>query len=87
MTNNQTTIDTECQNYINVVEYEEFKFFIIKKDDFFKVLEKIGITLEDKMKENIYECFKIEIETDKNEQEYWMSYDKIRSEFEDKNEQ
>ena len=87
LTNNQTTIDTECQNYINVVEYEEFKFFIIKKDDFFKVLEKLGIVLEDKMKESIYKYFKIEIETDRNEQVLWMEYDKIRSEFEDKNEQ
>ena len=87
LTNNQTTIDIECQDYINVVEYEEFKFLIIKKDDFFKVLEKLGITLDDKMKESFYECFKIEIETDKNEQVYWMEYDKIRSEFEDKNEE
>ena len=89
LTNKQTTIDKECQDYINVVEYEEFKFLIIKKDDFFKVLEKLGITLEDKMKESIYECFKIEIETDKTEEILWMKYDKIRSEFEfeDKNEQ
>jgi hypothetical protein len=86
--NNQTTIDKECQDYINVVEYEELKFLIIKKDDFFKVLEKVGIILEDKMKEKIYECFKIEIETDRNEQQvFWMEYDKIRNEFEDKNEQ
>ena len=89
LTNKQTTIDKECQDYINVVEYEEFKFLIIKKDDFFKVLENLGITLEDKMKESIYECFKIEIETDKTEQVLWMEYDKIRSEFEfeDKNDQ
>ena len=86
LTNKQTNIDKECQDYINVVEYEEYKFMIIKKDDFFKVLEKIGITLEDKMKETIYECFKIEIETEKNKQVYWMEYDRIRSEFEDKNE-
>jgi len=87
LTNNQTDIDKECQNYINVVEYEEFKFLIIKKDDFFNVLEKIGITLEDKMKESIYESFKIEIESDRNEQVYWMEYDKIRNELVDKNEQ
>jgi hypothetical protein len=87
LANNQTTIDKECQDYINVVEYLEYKFLIIKKDDFFKVLEKLGITLEDKMKESIYEYFKIEIEADKNEQVFWMEYDKIRSEFEDKNEQ
>ena len=85
--NNKTTMDIECQNYINLVEYLEYKFLIIKKDDFFKVLEKLGITLEDKMKESIYKYFKIEIETDNNEQEYWMSYDKIRNEFEDGNEQ
>jgi hypothetical protein len=86
LANNQTTIDKECHDYINDVEYEEYKFMIIKKDDFFKVLEKLGIILEDKMKETIYECFKIEIETDKIEQVYWMEYDKIKSEFEDKNE-
>ena len=39
------------------------------------------------MKESIYECFKIEIEADRNEQSYWMEYDKVRIEFEDKNEQ
>ena len=87
LTNNGTSIDKECQDYINVVEYEEFRFLIIKRDDFFKVLEKIGITLEDKMKESIYESFKIEIEADRNEQVQWMEYDKIRNEFEDKNEQ
>ena len=85
--NNQTTIDKECQDYINVVEYLEYKFLIIKKDDFFKVLGKLGIILEDKMKESIYECFKAEIEIDGNEQTNWMEYDKIRIEFEDKNEQ
>jgi len=87
LTNNQTTIDKECQDYINVVEYLEYKFLIIKKDDFFKALEKLGIRLEDKMKESIYECFKAEIEADGNEQTNWMEYDKIRIEFEDKNEQ
>ena len=87
LANNQTTIDKECQDYINTLEYEEYKFMIIKKEDFFKVLEKLGIILEDKMKETFYECFKIEIESDKNEQVYWMAYDRIRSEFEDKNEQ
>ena len=87
LTNNGTSIDKECQDYINVVEYEEFRFLIIKRDDFFKVLEKIGIRLEDKMKESIYESFKIEIEADRNEQVQWMEYDKIRNEFEDKNEQ
>ena len=87
LTNNGTSIDKECQDYINVVEYEEFRFLIIKRDDFFKVLEKIGIRLEDKMKESIYESFKIEIEADRNEQVYWMEYDKIRNELVDKNEQ
>ena len=87
LANNQTNIDKEFQDYINTLEYEEYKFMIIKKDDFFKVLEKLGIILEDKMKETFYECFKIEIESDKNEKVYWMAYDRIRSEFEDKNEQ
>ena len=87
LTNNQTSVDKEFQDFVNVVEYEEYKFFIIKKDDFFTVLERLEIRLEDKMKESIYECFKIEIETDKNEQVYWMEYDKIKDEIEKKTEQ
>ena len=82
LTNNKINLDNECQDYLNTVEYQEIKFLIIKRDDFFSVLEKLNIVLNDEIKNSIYELFKIEIENDKNEPKYWMEYDRIKSELE-----
>jgi hypothetical protein len=82
LTNNKINLDNECQDYLNTVEYQEIKFLIIKRDDFFSVLEKLNISLNDEIKNSIYELFKIEIENDKNEPKYWMEYDRIKSELE-----
>ncbi len=82
LTNNKTNIDNECREYVNVVEYQELKFLIIKRDDFFSVLEKLNISLNDEVKNSIYELFKVEIENDKGEPHYWMEYDRIKSELE-----
>ena len=82
LTNNRTNIDNECQEYVNTVEYQELKFLIIKRDDFFSVLEKLNIALNDEVKNSIYELFKVEIENDKSEPHYWMEYDRIKSELE-----
>ena len=82
LTNNKTNIDNECREYVNVVEYQELKFLIIKRDDFFSVLEKLNISLNDEVKNSIYELFKVEIENDKSEPHYWMEYDRIKSELE-----
>jgi hypothetical protein len=81
LTNNKINLDNECQDYLNTVEYQEIKFLIIKRDDFFSVLEKLNISLNDEIKNSIYELFKIEIENDKNEPKYWMEYDRIKSEL------
>ena len=80
--NNEINIDNECQDYLKAVEYQEIKFLIIKRDDFFSVLEKLNIALNDEIKNSIYELFKIEIENDNNEPKYWMEYDRIKSELE-----
>ena len=82
LANNKTNIDNECQDYINTVEYQELKFLIIKRDDFFSVLEKLEISLNDEVKNSIYDLFKFEIENDKNESQYWMEYERIRRELE-----
>ena len=82
LTNNRTNIDNECQDFLNAVEYQDLKFLIIKRDDFFSILDKLNIRMTDELRNSIYELFKIEIENDKNEPDYWMEYDKIKSELE-----
>ena len=82
LTNNRTNIDNECQDFLKAVEYQDLKFLIIKRDDFFSVLDKLNISMSDELKNSIYELFKIEIENDRNEPDYWMEYDKIKSELE-----
>lgn len=82
LSENRTSIDNECQEFLNTVEYRGLEFSIIKKDDFFGVLDKLQISMSDEIKNSIYELFKIEIEGDNNEPQYWMEYDKIKSELE-----
>ena len=78
---NNTNLDNECKDYVNVVEFQEFKYLIIKKEDFFKVLEKFNISINDELKNSIYELFKVEIEEDRKETIDWMEYDKIKIEL------
>ena len=82
LSENKTSIDNECQEFLNTIEYQELKFLIIKRDDFFNVLDKLQISMSNEIKKSIYELFKIEIEGDNNEPQYWMEYDKIKSELE-----
>jgi hypothetical protein len=82
LSENKTSIDNECQEFLNTIEYQELKFLIIKRDDFFSVLDKLQISMSNEIKKSIYELFKIEIEGDNNEPQYWMEYDKIKSELE-----
>ena len=76
--NNKINLDIECQDYLNTVEYQEYKFLVIKRDDFFSVLDKLRITLDTEIKNCIYEIFKIELESN----QFWMEYGKIKSELE-----
>lgn len=82
LSENKTSIDNECQEFLNTIEYQELKFLIIKRDDFFNVLDKLQISMSNEIKKSIYELFKIEIEGDNNEPQYWMEYDKIKGELE-----
>ena len=74
---NKINLDNECQDFLNTVEFQEYKFFVIKRDDFFSVLDKLNISLNNDIKNCIYEIFKIEIEAD----QYWMEYEKLKSEL------
>jgi hypothetical protein len=80
--NNKTNIDNECKEFLNTVEYQDLKFLIIKRDDFFSVLNKLNISISDELKNSIYELYKVEIESDRNEPQYWMEYDKIKIDLE-----
>ena len=79
---NNINIDNECQEFLNTVEYQDLKFLIIKRDDYFNVLSKLNISMNDELKNGIYELYKIEIENDRNDPQYWMEYDKIKSDLE-----
>ena len=80
---NKINIDNVCQDCLNTVEYQDLKFLIIKRDDFFSILDKLSIDISDELKNSIYELYKVEIESDKNEQQqYWMEYDRIKSDLE-----
>ena len=79
--NNKTDIDKECQDFLNAIEIEDMKFLLIKREDFFSVLDKLNISISDELKNGIYESFKVEIENDKNEPQQFMEYDKIRNEL------
>ena len=82
LANNKTNIDNECKEFLNTVEYQDLKFLIIKRDDFFSVLNKLRVSISDELKNSIYELYKVEIESDRNEPQYWMEYDKIKIDLE-----
>ena len=44
--NNKTNIDNECKEFLNTVEYQDLKFLIIKRDDFFSVLNKLRVSIK-----------------------------------------
>jgi hypothetical protein len=79
--NNKTNIDNECQEFLNAIEIEDMKFLLIKKEDFFSVLNKLNIQISENIKNGIYESFKVEFENDRNEPQYFMEYDKIKNEL------
>jgi hypothetical protein len=58
------------------------KFLIIKKEDFFTVLDRLNISITEEFKNIIYEIFKVELENDRNQPQYYMEYDRIKKELE-----
>ena len=82
LANNKTNIDNECQEFLTSAEYQDIRFLIIKKDDFFSKVERLGVSISDELQNSIYELFKVEFENEANQPQYWMEYDKIKSELE-----
>ena len=79
---NQTDLDNLCQEFINAIEFQDMKFLIIKKEDFFTVLDRLNISITEEFKNIIYEIFKVELENDRNQPQYYMEYDRIKKELE-----
>ena len=80
--NKSTDIDNECQEFLNSIDIQDMKFLIIKKENFFAVLDKLNISISEELKNSIYEIFKIEIEDERNEPQFYMEYDRIKKELE-----
>ena len=82
LANIKTNIDNECQEFLTSAEYQDYRFLIIKKDDFFSIVDRLGVSISDELQNNIYELFKVEFENETNQPQQWMEYDKIKSELE-----
>ena len=62
---NNTTLDDEFKDKIKIIEDENNKKVNgINKDEFFDIMKKYNIDIEDKVKEAIFDLFKIETENE-----------------------
>ena len=77
-----TNLDTECTELINTFDYQEKKFMIIKREDFFGIFGKYEMSLSKELMEGIYESFKIEIEGEGLEKQEWIDYERLKIEME-----
>ena len=57
-------------------------YYITKSKEILSYLEESNNEVNDEVKNSIYELFKVELENDKNEPQYWMEYNTIKSELE-----
>ena len=58
--NNNTNFEEECKSIIHNLDVENKKIKGIEKDDFFKIFTKYKIEVEEKIKESIFDLFKLE---------------------------
>ena len=77
-----TNLDSECLEFINTFDYQEKKYMIMKKEDFFNICKKFGLNVSGDIIEGIYECFKIEIEGEGFEKQEWIDYERLKGEIE-----
>ena len=77
-----TNLDTLCEEYINAFDYQDKKFIIIKKEDFIGLIQKLNVNFSEDIIEGIYECFKLEIEGEGNEKQEWIDYERFKAEME-----
>ena len=79
---NDTTLDEECKDKVKTIEDENNKKIKgINKDAFFDVMKKYNINIEEKVKEAIFDLFKLDYDTlVKSENElFLLDYDKLCS--------
>ena len=77
---NNTTLDEECKDKVKTIEDENNKKIRgINKDAFFDVMKKYNIDIEEKVKEAIFDLFKLDYDTlVKSENElFLLDYDKL----------
>ena len=87
---NNTSLGEECKDQIKIVENQNNKKINgINKDIFFGIMQKYNIEIEDKVKEAIFDLFKLDSDTLINSQSelFLLDYDKLCNilEFEDDN--
>ena len=78
---NKTNFEDECKTIIQNYSFNNKKINGIDKDDFFNIFQKYKIDLEEKVKETIFDLFKVEnTEIEKNQNDITLiDYDKILS--------
>ena len=79
---NNTTFNEECKEKMKIFEDEnKNKINGIKKDDFFDLMKKYNIEIEDKVKDAIFDLFKLDTDVLlKSESEFFLlDYDKLCS--------
>ena len=78
---NKTNFEDECKTIIQNYSFNNKKINGIDKDDFFNIFQKYKIDVEEKVKQSIFEFFKVEnseIESSQNDISL-VDYDKILS--------
>ena len=79
---NNSSFENECKDKVKILEEEnDKKINGINKDIFFEIMKKYNIEIEDKVKEAIFELFKIEEDTliKKEGELFMLDYDKLCS--------
>ena len=81
LSNNNTNFEEECKSIIHNLDFENKKLKGIEKEDFFKIFKKYKIQIEEKIKEYIFELFKLENIASKNKENdsTLIDYDRIWS--------
>ena len=81
LSNNNTNFEEECKSIIHNLDFENKKLKGIEKEDFFKIFKKYKIQVEEKIKEYIFELFKLENIASKNKENdsTLIDYDRIWS--------
>ena len=81
LVDNKTNFEDECKTIIQNYSFNNKKVNGIDKDDFFNIFQKYKIDVEEKVKQSIFEFFKVvnsEIESSQNDISL-VDYDKILS--------